>query len=128
MTPDLYLAPERDKPEIDFRYSQDRLAIRGESYPENASAFYAPIMQSLKGYLDRADGREIAVDVDLLYFNSSSTKALLSLFAMLDQAAGIKNKVKVNWHFDPEDETIMEFGDDIAADCIAIHYQAVSKG
>jgi hypothetical protein len=126
MTADIHLPAEHDKPEIDFRFSQHRLAIRGESYPENAAQFYSPLVAAVGAYLGATQGAQITVDVDLIYFNSSSTKVLLGLFEMLNKA-GERNKVVLNWHFDPEDETVQEFGADLAEDCDMILYVPQEK-
>lgn len=122
---DLYIAPERDKPEIDFKFSQHRLMLRGESFPENAVAFYAPVVSALMNYLGATREQEIVVDFELRYFNSSSTKILLNVFRMLDQASSNDNQVHINWRHDPDDDTVLEFGNDIAADFITLNYQAV---
>ncbi|MDD3481727.1 DUF1987 domain-containing protein [Azovibrio restrictus] len=126
MIPDLYLAPERDKPEVDFKFSRHHLSLKGETYPENAAQFYGPILAALRAYLNDTRGAHITVDMDLIYFNSSSTKILLSLFEMLDQAAR-DNQVQLNWHYDPEDETVQEFGADLAEDYTALVYNPVAK-
>jgi len=122
---DLYIAPERDKPEIDFKFSQHHLQLRGESFPENAVAFYAPIASVLMDYLGATQNQQITVDFELRYFNSSSTKILMNVFRMLDQASSSGNTVHVNWHHDPEDDTVLDFGNDIAGDFITLKYRAV---
>ena len=124
---DLYIAPERDKPEVDFKFSQNHLALRGESFPENALAFYGPVMSSLTNYLGQSRARDIVVDIELRYFNSSSTKILLNIFRMFDQAASNDNTVHLNWHHDPDDDTMLEFGNDIAQDYLSLHYSAVAR-
>ena len=122
---DLYITPERDKPEIDFKFSQHHLVLRGESFPENAVSFYAPVVAALMNYLGRTHDTDITVDFELRYFNSSSTKILLNVFRMLDQASSNHNRVHVNWRHDPDDDTVLEFGNDIASDFITLKYQAV---
>lgn len=122
---DLYIAPERDKPEVDFRFSQHYLALRGESFPENAVAFYAPVVSALMNYLAACRDQEITVDFELRYFNSSSTKILLNVFRMLDQASSNHNVVHLNWRHDPDDDTVLEFGTDIASDFITLKFTAV---
>lgn len=122
---DLYIAPERDKPEIDFKFSQHHLVLRGESFPENAVSFYAPVVAALMNYLGGTHDTDITVDFELRYFNSSSTKILLNVFRMLDQASSNHNRVHVNWRHDPDDDTVLEFGNDIASDFITLKYQAV---
>jgi hypothetical protein len=98
------------------------LTIRGESYPENAAAFYAPIIEGLRLYLASCSNAVITVDVTLTYFNSSSTKMLFSVFDALDQAASSGNDVLVRWYRDAEDETILEFGEELQADFTAIQF------
>jgi hypothetical protein len=38
----LFIAASPTSPEVDFRFEQHTLSIKGESYPENAAAFYGP--------------------------------------------------------------------------------------
>jgi hypothetical protein len=83
----LYIAATTTSPEIDFQFDQNVLTFRGESYPENAAAFYAPVIEQLRAYLASCRDVVITVEVTLTYFNSSSTKMLFSVFDALDQAA-----------------------------------------
>lgn len=122
---DLHIAPERDKPEVDFKFSQHRLALRGESFPENAVSFYAPVVAALMSYLAVTRDQDICVDFELRYFNSSSTKIILNIFRILDQASSHDNRVHVNWRYDAEDDTVAEFGNEIASDFLTLDFQAV---
>ena len=117
-----YIAATSTSPEVDFRFDQNVLTLRGESYPENAAAFYAPIIEQLRTYLAGCNDSSITVDVTLTYFNSSSTKMLFSVFDALDEAASSGNRVLVNWFRDAEDETILEFGEELQADFTAIQF------
>ena len=99
------------------------LALRGESYPANAAAFYAGLIQRLQEYLTGlAPGAVVTVDIALIYFNSSSTKMLFSLFDALDKAARRGVRIVLNWHHDPEDDTIVEFGNELRDDFPAIEF------
>ncbi len=118
----LYIEATATSPEVDLRFDQHVLTIKGESYPENAAAFYAPIVQQLRAYLAARQGAGITVNIALSYFNSSSTKMLFSVFDALDQAAQAGNAIEVNWYHDEEDETIFEFGDELKADFTAIAF------
>lgn len=122
---DLHIPAERDKPEIAFKFSEHHLLLRGESFPENALAFYGPVVAALMEYLNQTKDTQITVDIELRYFNSSSTKILLNIFRMFDQASTHGNTVTLNWRHDPEDDTIAEFGADIAHDFITLNYNAV---
>ncbi|MFC5429737.1 DUF1987 domain-containing protein [Paraburkholderia denitrificans] len=118
----LHIAATTTSPEVDFRFHQHVLSIKGESYPENAAAFYAPIIEQLRRYLAENAGAVITIDVALTYFNSSSTKMLFNMFDTLDQAAQSGTRVLMNWYRDEEDETIAEFGEELRADFCAIEF------
>jgi hypothetical protein len=117
-----YIAATVTSPEIDFRFDEHRLSLRGESYPENAAAFYAPVIERLNAWLAEGTAEQITVDVSLTYFNSSSTKMLFSVFDALDRAASAGKQVLVNWYRDAEDETILEFGEELQIDFTAIQF------
>lgn len=115
-----YIEATATSPEIDFRFDQNLLSMKGESYPENAAAFYTPIVQHLRTWLASQDGAAITANIALAYFNSSSTKMLFSIFDALDQSAEAGNRVEVNWYYEEEDETIFEFGEELKADFTSI--------
>jgi hypothetical protein len=111
-----YIDATATSPEVDFRFDQNLLSIKGESYPENAAAFYAPIIQQLRSFLEGRKDATITTNIALAYFNSSSTKMLFSIFDALDRSAQAGNRIEVNWYHDEEDETIFEFGEELKAD------------
>ncbi len=59
---------------------------------------------------------EVRFDFELIYFNSSSAKVLMDLFDHLDASAGTGINIQINWHFDPEDDTMEELGQEFAED------------
>lgn len=118
----LYIAASPTSPEVDFRFDQHALSLKGESYPENAAAFYGPIIERLRAYLASCHGATITVNVSLAYFNSSSTKMLFSLFEALNDAARDENEVLLNWYRDEDDDTIQEFGDELREDFPALRF------
>jgi hypothetical protein len=118
----LHIGATPTSPEVDFRFDQDALSIKGESYPENAAAFYAPVIEQMRGYLAGKTAGVVTIDVALTYFNSSSTKMLFSIFDALDEAAQAGTRVLLNWYRDEEDETIAEFGEELKADFSAIEF------
>lgn len=52
----LYIPATNETPEINFNFSEHKLHMSGESYPENAMAFYAPVRASLQNYLSQPHG------------------------------------------------------------------------
>jgi hypothetical protein len=118
----LYIAPTPSSPEVDFRFDTPTLGLRGESYPENAAAFYGQVIERLKEYLGALQNRKIEVNIALAYFNSSSTKMLFNLIAALDEAAQAGNHIALNWYHDEEDDTIFEFGQELCEDFPSIDF------
>ncbi|GJE15669.1 DUF1987 domain-containing protein [Methylobacterium marchantiae] len=103
-------------PRVDFDFASGRFQLSGESYPEDAAAFFGPLLQSLRTYLAAAASEPIVFEVELAYFNSSSAKALMNLFMPLEDAAGEGRAVTIRWLFTKGDETIAEAGEDFASD------------
>jgi hypothetical protein len=69
-------------PAVRFDPVAGRFSMAGESYPEDAAAFYGPILYALRSFLAE-DGPSVTVDISLIYFNSSSAKALMNIFQMM---------------------------------------------
>lgn len=124
----LYIAPTPSSPEVDFKFDTHILSLRGESYPENAAAFYGDIIAKLREFLATQSEITLEVNIALAYFNSSSTKMLFNLIEALDNAAAAGNRVVLNWYHDEEDDTILEFGQELSEDFPAIEFVNHSVG
>lgn len=118
----LFIAATPDSPEVSFDFHQHTLSLKGESYPENAAVFYGDALVRLRKYLAGCDQAQLTVNVALTYFNSSSTKILFSMFDALNEAAERGNRVVLNWFHDEDDDTILEFGQELHADFPAIEF------
>lgn len=118
----LYIAPTPSSPEVDFKFDAHTLSVRGESYPENAAAFYGGVIQQLRTYLQAQTSATITVNIALAYFNSSSTKMLFNMIEALSDAVRAGNEVTLNWFHDEDDETILEFGQELSEDFPAIRF------
>jgi len=113
----LHIPATASSPEVEFRFESHELFLRGESFPENAAAFYGPVIAALRDFLALPDAdRTLTLQVALTYFNSSSTKMLFTLFDLLDKAAAAGRRVVLQWQHDSEDDTIREFGEELAVD------------
>ncbi|MEW5729444.1 MAG: DUF1987 domain-containing protein [Pseudomonadota bacterium] len=117
-------ATERS-PEVDFDFTAGRLSLKGESYPEDASAVFGPLFSALDRFLAEP-GPDVRFDLELIYFNSSSAKALMNMFQMLERAAEAGRRVTVNWIFAAEDETMKEFGEDFSEDLDHVSFNLVA--
>jgi hypothetical protein len=126
----LIIAATKYTPAVVFDSHRNHLEIRGESYPENVTEFYAPLFAWLKSYLGEpvTSNPAITVDIELTYFNSSSSKILLNIFDLLDAAATRGREIAVNWKYDPADDDNREFGEEFKEDLHGVRFNLVEMG
>ncbi|NRG17086.1 DUF1987 domain-containing protein [Rhizobiales bacterium] len=116
-------------PAVAFDFARHHLKISGESYPEDVTSFYTPLFDALDIYLEgRVDG-SCRFDFELIYFNSSSAKAIMMLMEKLDEAAKAGMNVDVHWFYDPQDETMHELGEEFGEDLqhAAFHLESIPR-
>lgn len=93
-----------------------KLTLRGDSYPENSFAFFAPILEWVERNLAPADA-SLQMDLYLLYLNTSSVKAMMDLFDLLEAAHKLGKQVQVNWYYDPQNMRVAELAEEFKEDC-----------
>lgn len=103
-------------PEVRLDTNTGNLSMSGESYPEDASAFFGPVFQAVSEYVSPSNGQSLTVEMRFIYFNSSSAKAIMNLFQMLEEAAEGGTVIVINWYFDPDDDMMEEMGEDFSED------------
>jgi len=102
-------------PAVNFDFQNHSLSFSGESYPEDSSQFYGEIISALSDYLDEINDQAVQVTFDLIYFNSSSAKAMMRIFDMFDVAAE-KNNIIVSWLYEEDDDNLAELGEEFGED------------
>lgn len=112
----LHIARAARSPEVDFDFAANVFALRGESYPEDVSEFYGPVVNGLKTHLQNLREASVIFDFDLAYFNSSTAKILMGLFEALDKAAENGNSVRINWLYREDDDGMQEIGEEFGED------------
>ena len=91
------------------------LHIQGCSIPENADRFYGPLYDAVDRYALHPAIRTV-VEVDLKYFNSSTSKYLLDVFKRLeDLHAASASSVVLEWRHAADDLDMKEAGEDYRA-------------
>jgi hypothetical protein len=101
--------------EIDLDAASGRLRFAGESYPENARAFFAPVFAWIDEFL-ATKPPNVAVELSLDYLNTSSTKCLLDLLEVFDRFRSSGGSPSVVWYYSKDDEDTLTMGQDIAED------------
>lgn len=103
-------------PEIDFDFAGDKYRISGESYPEDVTAFYGDLLGRLEGHLEEKSSGSVEFHFELIYFNSSTAKVLMSLFETLDECAENGVDVLISWAYEEGDDNMQELGEEFAED------------
>lgn len=101
-------------PSITFDLQSGVLEIKGRSIPENSIEFYKPLVDSLDRYSSAAKPNT-TVNVQLEYFNTSSSKCILDVFKKLESIHKGGSQVIINWHYEEDDEDMLEAGEDYQA-------------
>lgn len=107
----IVLQPTGKTPSVNFNLEQGIIELKGRSIPENSLEFYKPLIEWVEKYSSQSKS-ETNVNIQLEYFNTSSSKCLLDLFKKLE---GIGNKVTINWYYEQDDEDMLEAGEDYEA-------------
>ncbi len=98
-------------PTVEFDSIRGHIEIKGRSNPDNSILFYRPLINWLKEYAKEPRDNTI-VNIQLEHFNTSSSKCILDVFKILEASYKTKHEVEVNWHYEKDDEDILEAGED----------------
>ncbi len=101
-------------PEIILDEPNHTLRIKGESYPENAFSFYEPVFDWFHNKFPAMD--EFVLEINLSYMNSSSTKCILDILDIVNEAGIQGRKVRVDWLYDPENSRSLELAEEFKED------------
>ncbi|HKL39026.1 MAG TPA: DUF1987 domain-containing protein, partial [Cryomorphaceae bacterium] len=76
--------------------------------------FYKPLIDWLDAY---SNGNEegLTLKMELEYFNTSSSKCILDVFKKLENISKQGKSVSVKWHYEEDDEDMLEAGEDYDA-------------
>ncbi len=105
----LFFEETRMTPRINFDCGTGIFEISGRSVPENALAFYKPVLDWMEGYID--DPLKFTVlKIYLDYFNTTSAKYFLEIFKKFE-SLNKNNEVLIEWYYDEDDEDMLETGE-----------------
>lgn len=124
---EVILEATRSTPAIRFDPAANLLCINGQSYPENAFAFYQPLLQWIDAYFEQlAPETEVSVELQLPYINTTSTKCLLMLLEKLEQAHKEGKRIVVRWLYDEDNESELECAEEFKED-LTLPFRILAK-
>ncbi|HZW21334.1 biofilm regulation phosphoprotein SiaC [Noviherbaspirillum sp.] len=112
----LIIESTQSTPSIMTDYREGTVEMRGDSYPENSFELFSPAMRWIEEYLAQA-GRPLTLNLHLLYLNTSSVKAMMDIFDILEEAHQAGGRVTVNWYYDEQNERVAELAEEFKEDC-----------
>ncbi|NCO53953.1 MAG: nuclear pore complex subunit [Bacteroidetes bacterium CG02_land_8_20_14_3_00_31_25] len=98
-------------PSINFDAVAGKIEIKGRSIPENSIEFYRSLIEWLEAYAT-APLANTTVNIQLEYFNTSSSKCILDIFKRLENISKAGSNIVINWYYEEDDEDMLEAGED----------------
>ena len=121
----LYIEATKYTPKIILDAQEGLLEIMGKSYPENTFEFYQPILAWVETYFHDPQP-ETTLKMEIIYFNSSSSKLFFDLFDLLEEHIE-KSDIHIQWIYDLENESALEAGEDFIEDFENLSIELIEK-
>jgi len=115
-TDNLHIPGTQSAPDIKADWSTGRLEMKGDSYPENTFELFGPVIAWVDRFLTSCD-QPLALVLHLIYLNTSSIKAMMDIFDMLEAAHAGGRTVSVTWYYDSRNERVAELAEEFKEDC-----------
>jgi len=112
---DLVIQATKSTPHISFISETRVLSIEGDSYPENTSNFFDKVLDWINEFVEVNKARTI-INVNLHYFNTSTSKALLDIIDIFEEKYKQGLEVELNWYYRKDYESIQESGEEFSED------------
>ncbi len=110
----LVLSPTDSSPKVNLDPVANQFEISGDSRPENANEFYAPVLKWLDNYVTELStskpANKISFKFDFEYLNSISIKYIFEILKRVELIKHSGADAEVLWYHNRRDEDIMDNG------------------
>lgn len=113
---DFSLPGSQSTPAIHSDRAAGTVSMQGDSYPENSYELFHQVFEWIERFLAEAE-RPLSLELRLLYLNTSSIKAMMDIFDLLEAAHQQGKAVAVNWYYDQQNERVVELAEEFKEDC-----------
>lgn len=110
----IHIPATTSSPEIIFSETDQTLSIYGESYPENSFTLFEPLFEWLQNELPKY--KKLSLKVNISYMNSSSTKCMLDILDIMDNAFNEGTEASVIWYYEKDNERALELAEEFRED------------
>jgi len=101
-----------DSPKVMIDEEIGFVEISGNSTMEDPYSFYQHLIDYFAGIIKANNNTGFTINFRLEYFNTSSSKWIFQFLKILEKEFKEGLKIEVNWHYDEDDEVMMEAGED----------------
>lgn len=106
-----------NSPAIQADWAAGLLAMQGDSYPENSFEFFQPLIDWVEAYLHHLPTHSLQLELELVYLNTSSIRALMDILDLLETAwTRTQAKVGVRWRYDSGNERVGDLAREFSED------------
>lgn len=105
----LFINGDKFRPTIDFSPEKDALSISGKILVENSKDFFNPLHNWMNDYC-KVMTKNTTLIIDLVYYNTSAFKELLSLMYTISQS---KKPLTILWKYDRDDDVSLEDAEEL---------------
>lgn len=109
MNPLVIEAEDDITPAVNLDNAKGIFEIKGWSHPEDAIAFYTPVLNWLNEY-GKAPNSQTEFHYKFQYYNTASAKQIFRIVSALEEVSK-KSKVIIHWHYDEEDTDMHAAGE-----------------
>ncbi len=102
---DLLIEKTSILPAVSFKTTGD-VKMEGRALPENAYVFFQPLIK----WASEINVKEVNIEFNVDYFNTSVSKQLLDLFRSFENNHQIE-KINITWMYEDGDEEMLESGE-----------------
>ncbi|MDX1627350.1 MAG: DUF1987 domain-containing protein [Fulvivirga sp.] len=101
-----------DSPKIFLNGDRGILQFKGRSFMEDTSSYSVAIIQWLRDYMKNPQTKSI-IDLEFEYVNSASHRMISEFMNEVNKYYILGNDFEVIWRCPAEDETLIEFGEEL---------------
>jgi hypothetical protein len=109
----LIIYEAQSTPKVILDKASGKFEIVGNSLPEDVLAFYTPVLNWIKEYVENPNP-STHLNIRLTYFNSASSKVILEILNILESIIDKGNVVEANWYYLEIDEDMLATGQEFS--------------
>lgn len=122
----LLISPTDETPKVTLDPESNRFEFVGNSYPENSTKFYAPILGWLKEFTEQNEKFDLTVEFNFDYFNTSSAKYILEILRLIQEHFNKGNTCLIRWYYFEDDTDMLEAGEDYQS-TISVPFEIIER-